>query len=85
MLPSEYSQKANDPQRHCHTSGSAALRGLNPTTLVMEFPTMAKTTKTVTVTRSSVSGRFVPKANATQNPRETETEHYTPKKPTKKK
>lgn len=46
---------------------------------------MAKTTKTVTVTRSSVSGRFVPKANATQNPRETETEHYTPKKPTKKK
>jgi hypothetical protein len=34
MVRSEYSQKANDPQRHCHTSGSAASRGLNPTTLI---------------------------------------------------
>jgi hypothetical protein len=44
---------------------------------------MAKKTTTVTVARSSVTGRFVTMKTAARNPRETEVEHY--KKSTSKK
>jgi hypothetical protein len=36
---------------------------------------VTKATK-ITITRSSVTGRFVPPEAAKRNPRETETEHY---------
>lgn len=40
--------------------------------------------KKITVVRSSITGQFVKKIKAKTNPRTTETEHYTRRKPKKK-